>query len=34
MIFVQDVSKVYSLESGDFVALKNNNIHIRRRNIK
>jgi ABC-type lipoprotein export system ATPase subunit len=28
MIFVQDVSKVYSLESGDFFALKNNNIHI------
>ncbi|MFJ7726630.1 ABC transporter ATP-binding protein [Neobacillus sp. NPDC097160] len=28
MITIQDVSKVYSLESGDFFALKNNNIHI------
>ncbi|MFD2442476.1 ABC transporter ATP-binding protein [Bacillus sp. CGMCC 1.16607] len=30
MITVQDVSKVYPLESGDFFALKNNNIHISR----
>ncbi|MFT4417078.1 ABC transporter ATP-binding protein [Fredinandcohnia humi] len=30
MITVQDVSKVYSLESGDFYALKNNNIHIQK----
>jgi len=30
MITVQDVSKVYSLESGDFFALKNNNIHIKK----
>jgi putative ABC transport system ATP-binding protein len=30
MITVTDVSKVYSLESGDFYALKNNNIHIRK----
>ncbi|MDZ5473350.1 ABC transporter ATP-binding protein [Bacillus sp. 31A1R] len=28
MITVSNVSKVYSLESGDFYALKNNNIHI------
>ncbi|MFK9090656.1 ABC transporter ATP-binding protein [Bacillus salipaludis] len=28
MITIQEVSKVYSLESGDFFALKNNNIHI------
>lgn len=28
MITVTDVSKVYPLESGDFYALKNNNIHI------
>lgn len=28
MISVSDVSKVYSLESGEFFALKNNNIHI------
>lgn len=30
MITVTDVSKVYSLESGDFYALKNNNIHIQK----
>lgn len=30
MISVLDVSKVYSLESGEFFALKNNNIHIRK----
>jgi ABC-type lipoprotein export system ATPase subunit len=30
MIFVQNVSKVFSLESGDFFALKNNNIHIKK----
>lgn len=30
MITVSDVSKVYSLESGDFYALKNNNIHIKK----
>lgn len=30
MILIQDVSKVYSLESGDFHALKNNNLHINR----
>lgn len=38
MVFVQNVSKVYSMESGDFVALKNNNIQMRkgefRRNVK
>ncbi|EKN63776.1 ABC transporter [Neobacillus bataviensis LMG 21833] len=28
MITIQEVSKVYSLESGDFFALNNNNIHI------
>ncbi|MFJ5717980.1 ABC transporter ATP-binding protein [Neobacillus sp. NPDC093127] len=28
MITIQEVSKVYSLESGDFFALKNNSIHI------
>jgi len=28
MISVSDVSKVYFLESGDFYALKNNNLHI------
>lgn len=30
MITVSNVSKVYSLESGDFYALKNNNIHIQK----
>lgn len=30
MILIQDVSKVYSLESGDFYALKNNNVHIKK----
>ncbi len=30
MIKVSNVSKVYSLESGDFYALKNNNIHIKK----
>jgi putative ABC transport system ATP-binding protein len=30
MITVTDVSMVYSLESGDFYALKNNNIHIQK----
>lgn len=30
MISVSNVSKVYTLESGDFYALKNNNIHIRK----
>ncbi|AYA74441.1 ABC transporter ATP-binding protein [Bacillus sp. Y1] len=30
MITVTDVSKVYSLESGDFYALKNNHIHIQK----
>jgi putative ABC transport system ATP-binding protein len=30
MITVTDVSKVYPLESGDFYALKNNNIHIQK----
>lgn len=30
MISVSDVSKVYSLESGDFYALKNNNLHVRK----
>lgn len=30
MIHIQDVSKVYSLESGDFFALKNNNVHIQK----
>ncbi|MGX6444416.1 ABC transporter ATP-binding protein [Neobacillus sp. K501] len=30
MILIQDVSKVYSLESGDFFALKNNNVHIQK----
>lgn len=30
MIAVQNVSKVFSLESGDFYALKNNNIHIKK----
>ncbi|MBS4201074.1 ABC transporter ATP-binding protein [Bacillus sp. FJAT-49732] len=30
MISIQDVSKVYSLESGDFFALKNNNVHIKK----
>lgn len=30
MITVSDVSKVYSLESGDFYALKNNHIHIQK----
>ncbi|MBS4196236.1 ABC transporter ATP-binding protein [Lederbergia citri] len=29
MISIQDVSKVYSLESGDFFALKHNNVHIK-----
>lgn len=28
MIEIQNVSKVYSLESGDFFALKNNHVHI------
>jgi putative ABC transport system ATP-binding protein len=30
MITVTDVSKVYSLDSGDFYALKNNHIHIQK----
>jgi putative ABC transport system ATP-binding protein len=30
MISVSNVSKVYALESGNFYALKNNNIHIRK----
>lgn len=30
MIKVQNVSKAYSLESGNFIALKNNNVHIKR----
>jgi putative ABC transport system ATP-binding protein len=30
MISVSNVSKVYALESGDFYALKNNNIHIQK----
>ena len=30
MISVSDVSKVYALESGDFYALKNNNLHVRK----
>ncbi|MCJ8009339.1 ABC transporter ATP-binding protein [Lederbergia wuyishanensis] len=30
MISIQDVSKVYSLESGHFFALKNNNVHIKK----
>lgn len=30
MIKVSNVSKVYALESGDFYALKNNNIHIQK----
>jgi putative ABC transport system ATP-binding protein len=30
MIRVSDVSKVYALESGDFYALKDNNIHIKK----
>lgn len=30
MIKIQEVSKVYSLESGDFFALKNNNVHIQK----
>jgi putative ABC transport system ATP-binding protein len=30
MISVSNVSKVYALESGDFYALKNNSIHIRK----
>jgi putative ABC transport system ATP-binding protein len=30
MISVSNISKVYTLESGDFYALKNNNIHIQK----
>ncbi|MHC0038312.1 ABC transporter ATP-binding protein [Pseudoneobacillus sp. C159] len=30
MITVSDVSKIYKLESGDFYALKNNDIHIKK----
>jgi putative ABC transport system ATP-binding protein len=30
MISISNVSKVYALESGDFYALKNNNIHIQK----
>lgn len=30
MIFIEDVSKVFPLDSGDFFALKNNNLHIKK----